>query len=133
MPTVRYYESIGLLAKPHRSSAGYRRYAETAVEELRFIKKAQTLGFSLDEIREILGLTRSGKQPCSRVLDLSRRHLRAIESRIDRLTQFRNRLAAEITKWDGAREPTCEGLCQIITHADVDASHSLPRDRTHLR
>src|SRR2546425_13377783 len=117
-PTIRYYESIGLLAAAPRSSTGYRRYTVTTVEELRFIKKAQTLGFSLEEIGEILKLSRAGDTPCSHVLDLSRRHLRAVEERIQQLTRFRDQLAGELAKWDGKREPTCRGLCQIIVNAD---------------
>lgn len=116
-PTIRYYESIGLLTRPARSTTGYRRYAETTVEELRFIRKAQSLGFSLDEIREILKLSRSGRTPCAHVLDLARRHLAAVEERVAQLARFRDQLAAEITKWDGARQPTCEGFCEIIAGA----------------
>jgi DNA-binding transcriptional MerR regulator len=55
VPTVRYYEEIGLLPVPSRSCTGYRRYSEHTVEELRFIRKAQVLGFSLDEIGESCG------------------------------------------------------------------------------
>ena len=117
-PTIRYYESIRLLAPPPRSATGYRRYTETTVEELRFIKKAQGLGFSLDEIGEILKLSRAGDTPCAHVLDLSRRHLRAVEDRIQQLTRFRDQLAGELAKWDGEREPTCRGLCQIIVGAE---------------
>ncbi|ODS53468.1 MAG: hypothetical protein ABS36_12550 [Acidobacteria bacterium SCN 69-37] len=117
-PTIRYYESIGLLAPPPRSATGYRRYTDTTVEELRFIKKAQSLGFSLEEIREILALSRAGDTPCSHVLDLSRRHLAAVEERIRQLTRFRDQLASEVKKWDGEREPTCRGLCQIIASAE---------------
>lgn len=122
-PTIRYYESIGLLASPPRSATGYRRYTETTVEELRFIKKAQGLGFSLEEISEILKLSRASDTPCSHVLDLSRRHLHAIDERIQQLTRFRDQLAAEIKKWDGEQEPTCRGLCQIILNADERVSH----------
>src|SRR5712691_505233 len=117
-PTIRYYESIGLLAPAPRSATGYRRYSDATVEELRFIKKAQSLGFSLEEIGEILKLSRAGDTPCSHVLDLSRRHLRAVEERIQQLTRFRDQLGSEVAKWDGEREPTCRGLCQIISSAD---------------
>ena len=117
-PTIRYYESIGLLVQPPRSATGYRRYTDTTVEELRFIKKAQSLGFSLDEIREILTLSRAGDTPCSHVLDLSRRHLQAVEERLRQLTRFRDQLASELAKWDGEHEPTCRGLCQIIAGAE---------------
>jgi MerR family copper efflux transcriptional regulator len=121
-PTIRYYESVGLLAAAPRSATGYRHYTETAVEELRFIKKAQALGFSLDEIGEILKLSRAGETPCSHVLDLAKRHLAAVDERIRQLSRFRGILANEVQKWDGVKEPTCGGLCQIIAGADEDAS-----------
>jgi DNA-binding transcriptional MerR regulator len=127
-PTIRYYESIGLLPRPSRSTTGYRRYTETTVDELRFIKKAQALGFSLEEVGEILKLSRAGKTPCSHVLDLARRHLRAVDDRIQQLSRFRDQLAAEIGKWDGERQPTCQGLCQIITSTDERTSQAVPLD-----
>lgn len=119
-PTIRYYESIGLLGQAARSGAGYRRYSETAVEELRFVRKAQALGFSLDEVRDILDLTRAGQVPCSHVLSLAQQHLAAVEERIQQLEKFRAQLAAEISKWDGEAAQTCGGLCQIIQTADAD-------------
>jgi DNA-binding transcriptional MerR regulator len=94
-PTIRYYESVGLLKRVPRSDAGYRHYTDEAIEELRFIKKAQALGFSLDEIREILKLSRAGKAPCSRVLELARRHLAAVKERIRQLSRFHDALASE--------------------------------------
>jgi MerR family copper efflux transcriptional regulator len=119
VPTIRYYESLGLLSAATRSTAGYRRYGHEVLEELRFVKKAQALGFSLDEIKQILVLTRSGTSPCAHVLDVARHHLRAVDERIAQLTRFRGQLAGEIAKWDGvAAQPTCEGLCRIITGAD---------------
>lgn len=118
-PTIRYYEDIGLLPAPARSPAGYRRYSEAIVEELRFIRKAQALGFSLDEIGEILKLSRSGKTPCLHVLSLAHQHLAAVEERIRQLQRFRDRFAAELAKWDGETTPTCRGLCQIIASANA--------------
>src|SRR2546425_8594290 len=106
-PTIRYYESVGLLAPAPRSSTGYRHYSEATVEELRFIKKAQGLGFSLEEIGEILNLSRAGETPCAHVLDLSKRHLAAVDERIQQLSRFRGMLAHEVAKWDGGKQPTC--------------------------
>lgn len=127
-PTIRYYESIGLLSPAPRSATGYRRYSDTTVEELRFIKKAQSLGFSLEEIGEILRLSRAGDTPCSHVLDVSRRHLTAIDERIRHLTRFRDQLAAEVATWDGEQEPTCRGLCQIISNAEDREMDGSPLD-----
>src|SRR5688572_7789287 len=84
-PTIRYYEDIGLLPSPVRSGGGYRRYSDATVEELQFIRKAQALGFSLDEIKEILRLSRSGKAPCAHVLSMAHKHLAAVDDRIRQL------------------------------------------------
>lgn len=118
-PTIRYYEDIGLLAPPLRSSTGYRCYSDTAVQELRFVRKAKVLGFSLGEIGEILRLSRSGTTPCSHVLTLAHRRLVALEERIRQLQTFRDRLTAELAKWNGKRTPACRGLCQIIAQAEA--------------
>jgi MerR family mercuric resistance operon transcriptional regulator len=121
-PTIRYYEEIGLLPKPSRSGAGYRRYTDAAVEELRFIRKAQAIGFSLEEIRQILQLSRAGQQPCGHVLALAHQHLAAVDERIRRLQKFRKQLAADLAKWDGQKTATtCSGLCKWIADSDLTA------------
>jgi DNA-binding transcriptional MerR regulator len=138
-PTIRYYESIGLLKPAARSSAGYRRYSEHTVEELRFIKKAQALGFSLDEVGEILTLSRSGKAPCAEVLSLAHQHLAAVDERLRQLQVFREQLASELAKWEGQKTGvTCDGLCQFIANAAPEPSASTfhrdaPRRRTRSR
>jgi DNA-binding transcriptional MerR regulator len=119
-PTIRYYEEIGLLAKPPRSAAGYRRYTESTIEELRFIRKAQAIGFSLDEIGEILQLSRAGERPCSHVLTLAHQHLAAVDERIRRLQKFRKQLAADLARWDNQKRGTCSGLCQWIAEAESE-------------
>lgn len=124
-PTVRYYEEIGLLPASSRTSSGYRRYTDAALDELRFIRKAQGLGFSLDEIGEILKVSRSGGTPCTEVLTLARQHLAAVDERIAELRQFRDHLASELTKWNGGALPTCQGLCQIIDNAEELATGRL--------
>ena len=138
-PTIRYYESIGLLKPAARSSGGYRRYSEHTVEELRFIRKAQALGFSLDEIGEILTLSRSGKAPCAEVLSLAHQHLAAVDERLRQLQSFRDQLASELAKWDQQKTGvTCDGLCQFIAAAAPEPSaltfhREAPRRRTRPR
>lgn len=117
--TIRYYESIGLLKRAPRASSGYRRYSEQTIEELRFIKKAQALGFTLEEVSEILRLSRSGKKPCAQVLSLGHEHLAAVDERIRQLQAFRTQLASELAKWDEKEAGiTCNGLCQFIADAE---------------
>lgn len=120
-PTIRYYEEVGLLRKPARADSGYRSYSAKTVDELLFVRKAQGLGFSLDEIREILTLSRSGQKPCERVIALTEKHLAAIEGRIRDLQKFKTYLAGELSKWN-RRDAlvTCEGLCQFISEADSE-------------
>ena len=117
--TIRYYEELGLLTAPPRSDAGYRRYSDTTIEELRFIKKGQGLGFSLEEIGEILKISRAGEAPCAHVIALAERNLVAAEERIRRLQAFRDRLSAQIAKWKGKTTCTTGGLCEIISSADL--------------
>lgn len=113
--TIRYYERAGLLPKPPRSAAGYRVYAERAVEELVFIRRAQSIGFSLDEIRDLLRLSRNGTAPCSRVITLAEEHLRAVDERIRHLQTFRKELASAVRRWRGGQCGfTPGGLCDLI-------------------
>lgn len=126
--TIRYYEEVGLLTPAPRSSAGYRRYTDRTIEEVRFIRKAQALGFSLDEIGEILTLSRAGQTPCEHVLSLAHHHLSAVEERIAQLQKFHYVLAGELAKWDGKTTPTCRGLCQIIASVDEDTEVESPGD-----
>lgn len=83
-----YYESIGLLKPAPRATSGHRRYSEQTIEELRIIKKAQALGFSLDEVAQILQLSRSGKKLCAQVLSLGHEHLAVVNERIRQLQAF---------------------------------------------
>lgn len=121
--TIRYYEEIGLLTAPRRSDSGYRHYCGTILEELKFIKKGQGLGFSLDEIREILSISRAGEAPCAQVLEMAQRNLAAADERIRHLQDFRNRLASQIARWKDNTPDDCSrnGLCPIINSAELPA------------
>ena len=66
-PTIRYYESVGVLPEPERTASGYRAYSAADVERLRFVTLARSLGLGLDDIRDILGLRDRGEAPCGYV------------------------------------------------------------------
>src|SRR5438132_5623211 len=80
--TLHYYERLGLLPKPERSAANYRLYSPEAIRRVRFIKKAQAVGLTLEETKQILDLKDHGRGPCHRVVELGRKHLREIEARL---------------------------------------------------
>lgn len=132
-PTVRYYESIGLLKKPARSDAGYRRYSESTVAELEFIKKARALGFSLEEIAEIVRLTRSGRRPCARVIDLAKARLADVDEQMRKLSAFRTQLATELSRWEEPGDSRCDGLCQMIESSHPKAGSEFPTTGLKVR
>lgn len=91
-PTIRYYESIGLLPAPQRLPNGYRDYDERDVARLEFVAGARTLDFSLDDISEILALRDRREAPCRVVLDLLREKEQEIARRITELERLREEL-----------------------------------------
>jgi len=136
-PTIRYYESIGLLRPPARTTAGYRRYPERTVEDLVFIRKAQALGFTLDEVAEIVTLTRAGKTPCARVVSLTEKHLAALDERIARMQQFRDSLSVELARWRRLPPQAAGAPCQMIVGSHLTspeaAESSKPSNRQPRR
>ena len=91
--TIRYYEARGLLPMPERSDAGYRLYSEQDAERLEFIKKAKALGFSLDDVADILTLHAKHQPTCIHVLALLDQKLAYLDSLIESLHAFRGELA----------------------------------------
>lgn len=88
--TVRYYERSGLLAPKTRLASGYRRYGEVELSRLRFIRRAQALGFTLEEVRELLALSK--RRDVSRVKRAAEEKLAAVEQKIAALERVRNGL-----------------------------------------
>src|SRR5437867_6730157 len=86
--TIRFYERSGLLPKPSRTASGYRIYNDVALNQVRFIRKAQSLGFSLDEIRRIMSLRGQGKETCRRVIAMAEATLAETEARLKELQCF---------------------------------------------
>ena len=97
--TVRFYEKEGLLMEPTRTPSGYRLYDNAALNQIRFIKKAQTLGFSLPEIKSILNLRGQGSTTCRCVLAMAEATLRETETKLRELQQFRNALKRNVKHW----------------------------------
>jgi DNA-binding transcriptional MerR regulator len=92
--TVRFYEREGLLPPPPRTSAGYRRYGQDAVDRLRFIEGAQRLGLRLREIRDLLKVRDQGSCPCGEAAVLLRDRIAELNRQIEHLQELRGTLAA---------------------------------------
>jgi Hg(II)-responsive transcriptional regulator len=90
--TLRYYERRGLLPRPPRRSSGYREFPEDAVRVVRFIKRAQDLGFSLDEVEELLRLRRQPGRNRARIRAVADHKIRHIEQKIAELERMRKAL-----------------------------------------
>lgn len=120
--TIRYYERRGLFPTPRRRPAGYRQYADDAVARLRFIKHAQDLGFSLQEIQELLGLRVRHGAACDVVERKTRRKIEVVQQRIrdlQRMKRTLDRLAAACA----ARRPTDDcPILEVLEHHD-DVGH----------
>lgn len=114
--TVRFYERSGLLPRAARSAAGYRVYDEAAVQRLRFVRKAQGLGFSLDEVRRILSLRGQGKETCRCVVGMAEATLAETETKLKALQAFRDAMAANLTRWRGSsgRGKIAAEFCALI-------------------
>jgi DNA-binding transcriptional MerR regulator len=121
--TIRYYEEINLLPKPKRERNNYRLYSQDTVRRLNFIKKAQSLGFTLREIKEILALRDRGFKPCSHVRDLLRQRVIDLDQKLAELTVLRREFKKVEDEW--ARLETVveddkgEGICPQIERVIV--------------
>lgn len=89
---LRLYEAAGILPAPRRTATGYRVYGADALDLLAFVRQAQRLGFSLDEIKEIAAIKRAGRAPCSHVLDLVRRKAKELDQTLSDLMTVRKGL-----------------------------------------
>jgi MerR family transcriptional regulator, copper efflux regulator len=119
--TVRFYERRGLLGVVPRTESGYRRYDEAAAHRLRFIKHAQELGFSLDEIRELLDLRVDDPASCQRVEVTARGKVRVIQQRIRELERMRQTLEGLVRSCQ-SRQTTNE--CPVLATLTETAHES---------
>lgn len=114
--TVRFYERQGLLLNPPRKDSGYRLYGEADLRRLLFIRQAKALGFSLQEIKEILRMRERGQCPCGSVLSLAERHLQNVERQLRQLSRFRDELRRAVRQWkrSGDQQLSADAFCTLI-------------------
>ncbi len=123
--TLRFYERRGLLGRPARTESNYRVYDESVLERLDFIRRAQAVGFSLDEIGETLKESAEGQRPCRHVRELARRKLEELDRRMAELRRHRAELARTLSEWDERGEE--EGhVCGLIEHSTLETHDAEP-------
>jgi len=126
--TIRYYERRGLLPKPPRTPSGYRVFSSDAVRRVRFIKRAQGLGFSLKEIRELLRLRVDPRRSCGDVRARAEAKLADIEEKIRSLHAMKKTLARFIAACSG-RGPV--SACPILEALDEEGVNIRPRTKSN--
>lgn len=110
VPTIRYYEQIGLLNRAPRTSSNRRTYDVADVRRLRFIRHARELGFDIEAVRELIALAGHPEEPCERADEIARARLTEVERKLVRLKGLRGELRAMIA--NGAHGSIRE--CRVI-------------------
>ena len=114
---IRHYEEIGLLAKAGRTASGYRMYGEDEVHVLRFVRRARDLGFSLPEIKALLGLWGNRRRASGDVKRLAQKHIDDLDRRIAEMQAMRRTLADLAKHCHGDARPDCPILDDLAGHA----------------
>jgi DNA-binding transcriptional MerR regulator len=120
--TVRYYEQSGLMPTPARTAGGQRRYNETQLRQLLFIRHARDLGFEVDAVRSLLRLAAHPDAPCHSVDAIARDHLAAITHKIARLSALRREVTRMIEQCRRGRIAECRVIDALLSDQGAKAS-----------
>jgi DNA-binding transcriptional MerR regulator len=121
------------MRSPQRKASGYRIFGDEDLKRLLFIRQAKVLGFSLDDIREILAAKGKGQCPCGTVIGIAERHLRETEQQIRNLTAFRDELRRSVSIWkqEGQQQVSADAIC--IRNKSSSTNATLQRTRPLFR
>ena len=129
--TIRYYEQIGLMPEPARTTGNQRRYDPRHRERLAFIRHSRELGFTLEAIRELLGLTDDPDCSCEMVDDIARTQLLQVNQRIARLSALRTELVRMLEQCRGGRIADCRVIEVLADHTHASClsqDHEAPTE-----
>lgn len=116
---LRFYERSGLLGGPARTESGYRVYDRGVLQRLDFIKRSQTLGFTLDEIKRIIADKEAGKSPCREVREIVRRRLDELDEKLKEMRRHRRELGEAFKNWEETGE--LDGhICGLIEGTNIE-------------
>ncbi|MBD2626042.1 heavy metal-responsive transcriptional regulator [Trichormus variabilis] len=112
--TIRYYESLDLIQASARTEGGFRQFSLDVVTRLDFIKRAQHLGLSLEEIRDILKVYDQGEPPCGEIQDKLQEKLFKIDDQIEQLLTLRGEIQGLLSGWQNGDKQPQKSICPII-------------------
>ncbi len=129
-PTIRYYEEIGLLPRADRQAGGQRRYGVDAVPRLTFVRRCREFGFSVGQVRALLGLLEDSRRSCREARDIAQTHLDAVRAKMAELHELERMITAFVRECDvscgGGPGSRCVPLARL-THAKPVRSASSTR------
>lgn len=135
--TIRYYERLGIMPRPHRSANGYREYPSMAGNRLRLIRNAVQLGFPLHEIAKVLRIRDAGGAPCRQVRDYAHTLVAEIDQRIAQLKSEKTAMVRMIKGWNAMLEATGDKTpARLLERLDLGADSKVKHgshDKTHRR
>src|SRR4028118_40335 len=118
VPTIRFYEQIGLLPTPPRTDSNRRTYGSEDVKRLRFIRHARELGFEVDAIRQLIALANHPEQPCGQADTIARQHLAEIDTKIARLVALRAEVQQMLDGCTQERIADCRVIEVLADHGE---------------
>ncbi len=125
IPTIRYYEQMGLIAEPERSEGNQRRYRDSDLEQLAFIRHARDLGLSIEAIRELLALSRHPERPCADADRIAADHLVSVRDKIAQLKKLESELERIVSHCDGDHKVSdCYVIRALSDHSLCEHEHS---------
>ncbi len=123
VPTIRYYEQLGLIPAPARSDGNQRRYPPAALDRLSFIKHARDLGLSIEAVKELLELSGHPDKACSHADRIAAEHLETIREKIAKLQRLEAELERIASSCDGGKIRQCYVLQALADHGKCAHEH----------
>ena len=123
IPTIRYYEGVGLIAPPARTEGNQRRYDSAARERLQFIAHARAMGFPMDSLKSMLRIAGHKDAPCADLDALVRAHLTEVDDRIAQLTALRGELSSMLLSHHHGTVGECRVVEVLSDHANCACEH----------
>ena len=122
VPTIRYYEQMGLIEEPERSDGNQRRYSKDGLMRLLFIRHSRDLGFSIEDIKQLLNLSEHPEKPCHDAHGIAVQHLEDVQARIAKLRRLEQELK-RISKCDAANVSRCAVIETLADHKLCETEH----------